>query len=91
MAVSGGRFGAAVACLGDVDNDNYGDVAVGAPYSATTEDNGSTGVVFIYYGGLSGLQAGRQPCCQIAENSATLFVALKKNIVPKMHSYTFLY
>ena len=61
MAVSGGRFGAAVACLGDVDNDNYGDVAVGAPYSATTEDSGSTGVVFIYYGGLSGLQAGRQP------------------------------
>jgi len=28
----GGRFGAAVMCLNDIDYDGYGDVAVGAPY-----------------------------------------------------------
>jgi FG-GAP repeat len=56
--VSGGRFGAAVACMGDVDEDSYSDVAVSAPYSAMADGQG---VVYIYYGGPNGLQAARQP------------------------------
>ncbi|XP_063977338.1 uncharacterized protein LOC135162618 [Diachasmimorpha longicaudata] len=45
----GGRFGSSVVCLGDLDHDGYGDVAVGAPY----EDK--SGAVYIFNGGRYGL------------------------------------
>ena len=41
----GARFGAAIANLGDIDQDNYQDFVVGSPF----EDNGM-GVVRIFYG-----------------------------------------
>ena len=39
------RLGSAIASLGDLDNDGFGDFAVGAPF----EDNGA-GVVILYFG-----------------------------------------
>ncbi|KAM8724532.1 integrin alpha-IIb isoform 1-T1 [Acanthopagrus schlegelii] len=48
-----GRFGSALAMLGDLDMDGYHDVAVGAPWSG---DNGR-GQVFIYLGNTNGLSA----------------------------------
>lgn len=42
------RFGLAMANMGDINKDNYEDVAIGAPY----EDNG---VVYIYLGSKTGL------------------------------------
>ncbi|KAM4884298.1 integrin alpha-IIb isoform 1-T1 [Sylvia borin] len=46
-----GRFAAAIASLGDLDNDGFGDVAVGAPQGG---DSGS-GQVFIFRGQSEGL------------------------------------
>ncbi|XP_063615014.1 integrin alpha pat-2-like [Penaeus indicus] len=46
-----GRFGHAVSCPGDLNQDGYDDVAIGAPFS----DEG--GVVYIYNGGAKGLRA----------------------------------
>uniref|UniRef100_A0A8P4K5X6 Integrin, alpha 2b n=1 Tax=Dicentrarchus labrax TaxID=13489 RepID=A0A8P4K5X6_DICLA len=48
-----GRFGSALAVLGDLDMDGYHDVAVGAPWSG---DRGQ-GQVFIYLGNSYGLSA----------------------------------
>uniref|UniRef100_A0A4W6EXP5 Uncharacterized protein n=1 Tax=Lates calcarifer TaxID=8187 RepID=A0A4W6EXP5_LATCA len=48
-----GRFGSALAVLGDLDMDGYQDVAVGAPWSG---DSGQ-GQVFIYLGNSNGLSA----------------------------------
>ncbi|XP_037781927.1 integrin alpha-8-like [Penaeus monodon] len=45
-----GRFGHTVSCPGDLNQDGYDDVAVGAPFS----DEG--GVVYIYNGGGNGLR-----------------------------------
>ena len=47
--VVGGRFGSAVAALGDTNLDGFKDVAVGAPYE-------NSGVVYIYHGSESGLK-----------------------------------
>ncbi len=52
-AQAGAQFGAAVTPVGDVNNDGYGDVLVGAP----GHDNGQTdeGRVLLYLGSASGL------------------------------------
>ncbi|KAL7639215.1 UNVERIFIED_CONTAM: hypothetical protein RMT77_010749 [Armadillidium vulgare] len=44
--VSRGRFGLSVASIGDINLDNYGDFAVGAPYGGKD----GRGAVFIYHG-----------------------------------------
>ncbi|KAI9562179.1 hypothetical protein GHT06_013144 [Daphnia sinensis] len=49
--VPGGRFGYAVAGIGDTDADGYNDVAIGAPY-----ENEAFGTVYIYYGTNNGLR-----------------------------------
>ncbi|KAJ6640903.1 Integrin alpha-PS3 [Pseudolycoriella hygida] len=45
---SGGRFGSSVCRLGDINQDGYRDIAIGAPY----EDNGA---VYIYLGSANGI------------------------------------
>ncbi|XP_032790843.2 integrin alpha-5 [Daphnia magna] len=49
--VPGGRFGYAVAGIGDTDADGFNDVAIGAPY-----ENEGFGTVYIYYGTNNGLR-----------------------------------
>lgn len=49
-----GRFGSTLACIGDIDYDNYGDIAIGAPY----ENN--CGAIFIYRGTENGLQLSQK-------------------------------
>uniref|UniRef100_A0A8V5GV14 Integrin alpha-5 n=1 Tax=Melopsittacus undulatus TaxID=13146 RepID=A0A8V5GV14_MELUD len=51
-----GRFGSAIAALGDLDLDGFNDVAVGAPLGA----EGRRGLVHVYRGGERGLSA--RPC-----------------------------
>ncbi|KAJ8926007.1 hypothetical protein NQ315_009862, partial [Exocentrus adspersus] len=53
-----GQFGSAVMFLGDLNNDGYGDLAVGAPYA---EDY--SGILYIYRGGNEGVDL--QPCQRI--------------------------
>lgn len=57
---SAGRFGHAVASLGDTNGDGYNDVAVGAPYQGS-------GVVYIFHGSRAGLR--RLPAQIIYGNS----------------------
>ncbi|XP_051819509.1 integrin alpha-5 [Antechinus flavipes] len=46
-----GRFGSSLSPLGDLDQDGYNDVAIGAPFGGQTQQ----GVVFVYPGGPKGL------------------------------------
>ncbi|XP_078703227.1 integrin alpha-V-like [Branchiostoma floridae x Branchiostoma belcheri] len=51
-----GRFGTALASLGDINQDGFNDIAVGAPYEGL--DAGSNwGVVYIYHGSANGIRA----------------------------------
>ncbi len=47
------NFGRSVSSAGDVNNDGYSDVIVGAPFFDNVETN--EGMVFVYHGSLSGL------------------------------------
>ncbi|XP_071803446.1 integrin alpha-9-like [Asterias amurensis] len=47
----GGRFGSAIAFIGDINLDGFNDVAIGAPY----EDE-NTGAVYIYRGYIGGIR-----------------------------------
>ncbi|XP_066900872.1 integrin alpha-PS2 isoform X2 [Halyomorpha halys] len=47
-----GRFGLSVASLGDINNDGYGDFAVGAPYDGPEE----RGAVYIFHGSSNGVR-----------------------------------
>jgi hypothetical protein len=53
------RFGSTTTSLGDVTNDNFDDVAVGAPYGGKER----RGVVYIYHGAKSGLANVRNFVC----------------------------
>jgi len=50
---SGDSFGFSVAYIGDLDNDGYGDIAIGAPNAPISSVAGATksGVVYLVYGG----------------------------------------
>ncbi|KAG8233201.1 hypothetical protein J437_LFUL008964 [Ladona fulva] len=48
----GARFGTAVSNVGDLNNDGYPDIAVGAPY-----ENFGRGAVYIYHGQFDGIKA----------------------------------
>ncbi|XP_066302070.1 integrin alpha-8-like isoform X3 [Branchiostoma lanceolatum] len=54
--VSSGRFGTSIAALGDVNQDGFNDIAVGAPYQ-TGEGDDNMGAVYIYHGSAEGIRA----------------------------------
>jgi len=53
--LAGAQFGAAVASAGDVNNDGYADVIIGAPNYANGQ--AQEGAAFVYHGSASGLSA----------------------------------
>jgi hypothetical protein len=63
-------FGKSVACAGDVNNDGYDDVIVGAPKYDNPE--GNEGGAFVYHGGASGLAATAAWSIESEQNSAYL-------------------
>ncbi|KAL8199030.1 UNVERIFIED_CONTAM: hypothetical protein K2H54_032320, partial [Gekko kuhli] len=65
-AVAFASFGFAVASIGDVDQDGYGDVAIGAPLEHHKADPSSFGSVYIYNGKKDGI---RGPFSQARESS----------------------
>jgi len=53
---SGSEFGGAVATAGDVNNDGYADIIVGAPsYHSDQDQLGAVGAAFVYHGSAGGL------------------------------------
>ena len=56
---TGGRFGASLASLGDLDHDGYEDLAVGAPYAGRIHSEDSYGAVIVFRGGPDGI--GKSP------------------------------
>lgn len=52
------QFGASVAGAGDVNNDGYADVIVGAPFGASGQS--TEGLAYVYLGSASGLEASPQ-------------------------------
>jgi hypothetical protein len=63
--VKGARFGTTISKIGDINNDGFEDIAIGAPFGG--EDG--KGVVFIYNGGPKGLKNDFKPS-QILHGSA---------------------
>ena len=54
-AQSGAEFGYSVSGAGKVNSDNYGDVVIGAPYTAV--DYSNEGAAYLYYGMFGGVEA----------------------------------
>ncbi|XP_065212423.1 integrin alpha-PS2-like isoform X2 [Planococcus citri] len=54
---SKGRFGFAIASIGDINQDGFGDIAVGAPYEENKNHQGAlcTGAVYIHHGSKQGV------------------------------------
>jgi hypothetical protein len=55
-----GRFGFALAGVGDLEGDGYGDLVVGAPHAMTRTPGdrpGTPGRVYVFHGGSSGVQS----------------------------------
>ena len=59
---NGGRFGNSIECLGDIDNDAFEDILVGAPYYQ------QQGAVFLFYGSNTGIQIERKPQIILAKD-----------------------
>ncbi|XP_078571872.1 integrin alpha-8-like [Branchiostoma floridae x Branchiostoma japonicum] len=51
-----GRFGTALAALGDINQDGFNDIAIGAPYEGL-EAGSNWGSVYIYHGSANGISA----------------------------------
>lgn len=71
-AHNGGRFGTAISVIGDVDQDGFKDVAIGAPFQS------SQGVVYIYLGSKNGLL--EQPYYKIIGDSKGFGVSVSRGI-----------
>lgn len=65
---SSGGYGAAVSGAGDINNDGFDDVIVGAPYYDITQSN--EGAVFIYYGSQNGIDTMSPIVLQIGQKDA---------------------
>jgi hypothetical protein len=66
----GAKFGASIAGIGYVNNDNYADVIVGAPYAINSLEE-KTGCVYLYWGSAVGLST--QPFKQCGNIANELF------------------
>ncbi|KAG8129663.1 hypothetical protein E2320_016349, partial [Naja naja] len=55
-----GRFGSAIASLGDLNQDGYNDVAIGVPFGGTAKQ----GVVYVYNGQPNGLHPKASQYCK---------------------------
>uniref|UniRef100_A0A8D2L8U2 Integrin subunit alpha E n=1 Tax=Varanus komodoensis TaxID=61221 RepID=A0A8D2L8U2_VARKO len=51
------RFGFAMAAIGDIDANGFGDVAIGAPLEGHEPDSGSSGSIYIFNGGKDGIHS----------------------------------
>lgn len=54
----GSRFGSSVVAVGDLDQNGFIDIAIGAPHEEDV--SGSSGVVYIYYSDRSGLSENKK-------------------------------
>lgn len=61
-------YGASVSGAGDVNNDGFDDVIVGAPYYDLSQPN--EGAAFLFYGSLNGIDAGSPVILQIGQQGA---------------------
>lgn len=67
--LDGSRFGISVNSAGDVNNDTFADVIIGAPDYAP---NGVTGLTAVYLGGQNGLPAANPPVATLGDASSVL-------------------
>jgi hypothetical protein len=59
--VAGGQFGAAVAFAGNLNNDDFGDIAVGAPLATPSGGATECGAMYVFYGNPSGVTVPPSP------------------------------